>query len=216
MRGIARSGTQLWFGCARGLCVEQGGKISIFGPAEGLPDDAWDAISITPDGSVWTRSPSRLYRKPPGESRLIRERPELASSIFCGALSQGRDGSILVPTDEGLAVKRGGTWTLVDDRRGLHTAMTTAALEDRDGSVWIALIGVGVARWIGYGEWEAWTKAQGLPSDLIWSIRRDRKGAMWVGTSLGLARLDLNRPAEAAPNLDQEGWPGRRQRAMAR
>jgi signal transduction histidine kinase/ActR/RegA family two-component response regulator/streptogramin lyase len=68
--------------------------------------------------------------------------------------------------------------------------MTSAVLEDREGSLWIALIGAGVARWLGYGEWEGWTKAQGLPSDLIWSILRDRKGALWVGTSLGLAQLD--------------------------
>ncbi len=175
MRGIASSGSQLWFGCAREVCVEEGGRVSIFGPAEGLPEDAWDAISITPDGSVWTRSPSALFRKPLGQARFIRERPQLASSIFFGALGQGRDGSILVPTDEGLAVKRGENWTLVNDRHGLHTSMTAAALEDRDGSLWIALIGVGVARWIGYGEWEAWTKSQGLPSDLVWSIRRDKK-----------------------------------------
>lgn len=190
MRGIARNGSQLWFGCARELCVEEGGKVSIFGPAEGLPEDAWDAIAFTPDGSVWTRSPSRLYRRPPGEARLIRQEPELASSIYFGALSATRDGSILVPTDKGLALRRGDRWTLIDDRRGLHTAVTSAALEDRDGSIWIALIGGGVARWLGYGEWEAWTKAQGLPSDLVWSIRRDQKGALWVGTSLGLARLD--------------------------
>lgn len=75
--------------------------------------------------------------------------------------------------------------------------MATAVLEDREGSLWIAPIGVGVARWLGYGEWEAWTKAQGLPSDLIWSIRRDRKGALWVGTSFGLARLDFAKPGEA-------------------
>jgi len=68
--------------------------------------------------------------------------------------------------------------------------MTTAALEDREGSLWIALLGGGLARWLGNWEWEAWTKKQGLPSDLIWSIRRDRKGALWVGTSLGLARLE--------------------------
>jgi signal transduction histidine kinase/CheY-like chemotaxis protein len=196
MRGVARNGSQLWFGCGRGLCVEEGGKVSIFGPSEGLPEDAWDAIAITPDGSVWTRSPSLLYRKPPGGERLIRERPGLASSIYFGAIGQGRDGSIMVPTDEGLAVKRGENWTLVDERRGLHTAMTTAALEDRDGSIWVALVGAGVARWIGYGEWEAWTKAQGVPSDLIWSIRRDKKGALWVGTSLGLARVDTARPEE--------------------
>jgi ligand-binding sensor domain-containing protein len=58
----------------------------------------------------------------------------------------------------------------------------------------LRLLGGGLARWLGYGEWEAWTKAQGLPSDLIWSIRRDRKGALWVSTSLGLARLEGRGP----------------------
>jgi hypothetical protein len=223
MRSIARSGSQLWFDCGRELCVEERGRVSIFGPAEGLPEDAWDAITITPDGSVWIRSPSLLYRKPPGEARVIRERPELASSIYFGALGQGRDGSIMVPTDEGLAVRRGGNWTVVDDRRGLRTAVTTAVLEDRDGSLWVALVGAGVARWIGHGEWEAWTKAQGLPSDLIWSIRRDRKGALWVGTSLGLARLDLTRPDDpprrgprrtAWAETTCDGWARRRWRHL--
>ena len=68
-----------------------------------------------------------------------------------------------------------------------------------------ALIGAGVARWLGYGEWEAWTKAQGLPSDLIWSIRRDRKGALWVGTSLGLARLDGQGPPRTWTRKDGLG-----------
>jgi ligand-binding sensor domain-containing protein len=189
IRGIARNGLQLWFGCGRRLCVQDGGRVSIFGPAQGLPDDSWDAIAITPDGSVWTRSPSRLYRKPPGATRLLQEKPDIASSIFWGALTAGRDGSVMIPTDKGLVIGRKGTWNLIDEQRGLRTAMTSAVLEDREGALWIALIGGGVARWLGYGEWEAWTKAQGLPSDLIWSILRDRKGALWVGTSLGLARL---------------------------
>ena len=78
----------------------------------------------------------------------------------------------------------------MDEQRGMNRAMISAVMRDREGSLWVALIGAGVNRWLGYGEWEAWTKAQGLPSDVIWSIRRDRKGALWVGTSLGLARLD--------------------------
>jgi signal transduction histidine kinase/CheY-like chemotaxis protein/streptogramin lyase len=194
MRGIARNGTELWFGCGRRLCVESGGRVSIYGPAEGLPDDAWDAVAITDDGSVWARSPSRLYRKPPGGLRLVQEKPDIASSVFWGALTAGRDGSVMVPTDKGLTIRRQGNWTVVDQQRGLRTAMTSAVLQDREGSLWIALIGAGVARWLGYGEWEAWTKAQGLPSDLIWSIRRDKKGALWVGTSLGLARLERRGP----------------------
>jgi signal transduction histidine kinase len=194
IRGIARHGPQLWFGCGRKLCVEDQGRVSIFGPAQGLPLDAWDAIAITPDGSVWTRSPSRLYRKPPGAARLVPEKPGIASNIFWGALTVARDGSLMVPTDKGLAICRAGNWTVIDELRGLATAMTSAVVEDREGSLWIALIGAGVARWQGSGEWEAWTKAQGLPSDLIWSIRRDRKGTLWVGTSVGLARLEGRKP----------------------
>ena len=189
VRGILRNGSQLWFGCGRRLCVEDHGQVSIFGPKEGLPDDSWDAINVTPDGSVWTRSQSKLYRKPPGSSRLVQEKPDIASSVFWGALTEGRDGSVMVPTDKGLAIQRAGKWQLIDQQRGLRTSMTSAVLEDREGSLWIALIGGGVARWLGYREWEAWTTAQGLPSDLIWSIHRDRAGALWVGTSLGLARM---------------------------
>ncbi len=189
VRGILRYGSQLWFGCGRMLCVEDQGHVSIFGPAQGLPADSWDAIDITPDGSVWARSQSKLYRKPPGASRLIQEKPDIASSVFWGALTEGRDGSVMVPTDKGLAIQRDGKWQLVDQQRGLRTSMTSAVLEDREGSLWIALIGGGVARWLGYREWEAWTTTQGLPSDLIWSIHRDRAGALWVGTSLGLARM---------------------------
>ncbi len=189
-RGIARNGSQLWFGCGRQICVEDRGRVSTFGSADGLPDDLWDAIAATPDGSVWVRSPGRLYRKPPGTVRFVRAKPDIASSIYWGALTAGPGGSLIVPTDQGLVIRREDKWDVVDDRRGLRSAMTSSVLCDRDGSLWIGLIGAGVARWLGHGEWESWTKAQGLPSDLIWSIRRDRKGALWVGTSLGLARLE--------------------------
>ena len=189
-RGIARTGSQLWFGCEREVCVEDHGRISKFGSADGLPDDAWDAVAIAADRSVWVRSPGRLYRKPNGAVRFVQERPDIPSSMYWGALTAGPDGSVMVPTDQGLVIRSEGKWSVVDDHRGLRTAMTSSVLRDRDGSLWIGLIGSGVARCLGYGEWESWTKAQGLPSDLIWSILRDRRGALWVGTSLGLARLE--------------------------
>jgi signal transduction histidine kinase/CheY-like chemotaxis protein len=194
IRGIARNGGQLWFGCGRRLCMEDGGRVSMYGQAEGLPEDNWDGIVFTPDGSVWARSPSRLYRKPPGAGRLVQEKPDILPSTYWGALAAGRDGAVMVPTDKGLAIHREGHWTVTGEKQGLRTAMTSAVLEDREGSLWVALIGAGIARWLGYGEWEAWTKDQGLPSDLIWSIRRDRKGSLWVGTSQGLARMDGRGP----------------------
>jgi signal transduction histidine kinase/DNA-binding response OmpR family regulator/HPt (histidine-containing phosphotransfer) domain-containing protein len=190
MRGILRRGSQLWFGCDVHLCVEDGGRTSIFGPENGLPEDTWDGIAVAPDGTLWARSPSRLYRKPPGKDHMIQEKPDIGTSMFWGAIAIAKDGSVMVPTDQGVAIRNAAGWTVVDRHRDLPSDMASAVLEDRGGSLWVGLIGAGIARWLGRGEWESWTVAQGLPSDVIWSIRRDRKGALWVGTAFGLARLD--------------------------
>ena len=51
----------------------------------------------------------------------------------------------MVPTDKGLAIRGEGGWRVMDEQRGLHSAMTSAVLRDREGSLWVALIGAGVA-----------------------------------------------------------------------
>jgi signal transduction histidine kinase/CheY-like chemotaxis protein len=68
--------------------------------------------------------------------------------------------------------------------------MASAALRDRQGALWIGLVGAGLARCLGSGEWESWTRAQGLASNVVWNILRDHTGKLWVGTSEGLTRFD--------------------------
>jgi PAS domain S-box-containing protein len=188
--GIVRQGARVWFGCELRLCMEEAGRFSVFGQDQGLPEESWDGIRIAPDGSVWVRSTKSIYSRAPGQTRFSQENPDIATSGFWGQLAMGQDGSIMVPTDQGLAIHSPTGWTVVNRRRGLRNEMTNTVIEDREGSVWIGLTGTGVARWLGRGVWESWKTAQGLPSDLVWSIRRDRKGSLWVGTSLGLANLD--------------------------
>ena len=193
VRSILRHGATLWAGCGDRLCVSKSGRISVYGPEEGLPEDRWDGIAVTQDGSVWARSPNKLYRMPANERRFVQEGQELASSMFWGAVAVDRAGRLLVPTDRGLAMDTAAGWKLIDDHSGLRTPMTSSALVDREGSLWIGSIGAGVARRLDV-RWEAWTKAQGLPADLIWSIHRDKRGSLWVGTSAGLAKLDGSAP----------------------
>jgi PAS domain S-box-containing protein len=190
MYGIQRQGDRVWFGCGQQLCMEQSGHISLFGTEQGLPEDAWDGIQVAPDGTVWARSPRSVYRRLPGQARFSQEDPDIASSGFWGALALARDSSVLVPTDQGLAVYSKAKWSLVNRRRGLRTENVVAVLEDREQSVWIGLAGGGLARWIGRTVWESWKMDQGLPSNVVWNIRRDKRGALWVATSLGLARID--------------------------
>ncbi len=205
MYGIVRQGGRLWFGCDQELCLEEGGRVSVFGQEQGLPADMWDGIQISPDGSVWVRSPKSIYRMAPGQTMFSEENPHIASSGFWGAMTLGRDGSVMVPTDKGLAIRTAAGWSVVNRTRGLSKDVTAAVLEDREGSVWIGLAGGGVARWIDRGDWESWKVDEGLPSDLIWGIRRDRKGVLWVGTSLGLVRLDGSRVTRSWTRKDGLG-----------
>jgi len=190
VRGVFSQGKQLWYGCENRLCVAEDGHATEYGEAEGLPLHSWDAIEVTPDGTVWARSPTELYRKTRGAARFEREPLEISPSMYWGALTVGPDGTLMVPTDNGLAIRQGGGWNLIDEARGLRSSWTSAALLDREGTLWIALAGAGLARRLGTGEWESWTKAQGLPANLIWNILRDRKGSLWVGTNAGLRRME--------------------------
>jgi PAS domain S-box-containing protein len=192
IHGILRHGSSLWFGCGQALCLEESGRISVFGKERGLPEDSWDAIQVSADGTVWVRSPKSVYRRGPQQARFSEEQSSIASSGFWGALALGRDGSIMIPTDQGLVIHKGAEWDVVNRRRGLRTENAAAVLEDREGSVWIGLVGGGLARWIGRGVWESWNTSQGFPSDLIWNIRRDKRDALWIGTGLGLVRLNRN------------------------
>jgi hypothetical protein len=44
VRGMVRIGKQLWFGCGRRLCVEEGGRVTTFGPGRDCritPETRW-------------------------------------------------------------------------------------------------------------------------------------------------------------------------------
>src|SRR5579863_3278955 len=121
-RGVLRSGSQLWFGCGNLLCVAENGVVTEIGPAQGLPPGLWSGIGITPDGTVWVRSDAKLYRRAPGAQQFQPETFDLAPSMYWGALTTEPDGTVLVPTDKGLAIYRGGHWTVIDEWRGLRTS----------------------------------------------------------------------------------------------
>jgi len=204
-RGVFRSGGQLWFGCDVQLCVEENGRVTEFGEREGLPQDSWDAVIVLADGSVWARSTGKLYAKPAGAARFRQAPFEIGPSMYWGALAAGPDGTLLVPSDAGVAVRERGRWSLLDETKGLRSSMIAAALIDRQGSLWVGLTGGGLARLLGGGQWEGWTKAQGLASNLVWSILRDRRGGLWVGTSAGLTRLEAGRATRTWTKSDGLG-----------
>jgi hypothetical protein len=83
------------------------------------------------------------------------------------------------------------------------------------GATWFASLS-GVARFQ-QGQLVTWGEAEGLASELCWSVARGADGAIWAATSEGIARFDGKswRPAEGTENAklavhglatDDAGW----------
>jgi ligand-binding sensor domain-containing protein len=132
------------------------------------------------DGNLWVRSQAELYTRAHGERRFVTQTDGLPPSTNTyPTLSMDREGRLLVPTLDGIARRQKRGWELIDGREGLMSNDVSKVFQDREGGTWIALLGTGLARWIGYGEWRGWTDREGLSRESVWSVVRDAKGSRW-------------------------------------
>ena len=204
----------IWFACGTGLCRMHSGRIEKFGEEIGLPGEQWGFVLIDSRGSVWVRSARRILELPSGAQRFIARERGLPPAGQLSPLYLDRAGRMLVPTDEGLALRTATGWDLIGKDRGLASNAVTCVLEDREGSLWIGMTGAGVARWLGRNQWENWTQADGLNSDVIWGISGDASGNVWIGTDLGLHCL-LPGSSRWRCWTQHQGLGGNRVRAIA-
>ncbi len=180
-----------WYGCGRGLCRFKNGQVSEVDEAEGLPPDRWEAILEDLEGNLWVRSERQLAARSPATRRFqVRTGsprgalPPATNTLPTLALDP--DGNLLVPTNQGLARQTRVGWEIVGADQGLTTNDISAVEQDREGSIWIGLLGSGLARWLGYQEWEGWNERDGLSRESVWAAARDKMGRLWVGTQFGL------------------------------
>ena len=193
----------VWFGCGDSLCRLENGFSREIGQSLGLPAGRWEAIVGDLDGNLWVRSASALYLRPGGAQRFQPQAVPADSKNTYPALALDPSGRLLVATDRGLARQTGAGWEIVDAQRGLTTNDISAVVQDREGSIWLGLLGSGLARWQGYNEWQSWNTSEGLSRESIWSIARDTQGRLWVGTQFG-----LNFAEEKPPGKDYPGAAG--------
>lgn len=181
----------LWMACKESLCQSSEGRIRVLGEAEGLPHDEWSSIAIDKDGNLWTRSAQRIFMLPKGAARFEDRTPSkdlLRKHMLRSELHIDDNGNVLTNADPGLLRWRQGQWESYGKENGLVAAGgITAILRDRSHGTWLATRGRGLQHWLGYGNWENWTTQQGLPDDVIISARRDRQGALHIGTRTGHA-----------------------------
>ena len=184
--GVGVDGDTVWWGCGDELCAAGDGRTRVFGPAEGLPSSSWRGMRRAGNGDLWVQSRS-------GQVVVMRngttffQPSDMPASRFGprGLLTTDRWGNVLAPVGDGIAVQQDGYWRTVGLESGLHGPVY-ATLQDREGSLWIGLGGHGLARWLGYREWEHFTPESGLKSELVYQVLPNRDGTLWVATDSGL------------------------------
>jgi len=146
---------------------------------------------ITEDaqGNLWLRSPSKLYELAKGKTQLV-DRSEGIPPTSHSKLYADRWGRVYVSNDTGVVVLDGESRTYLNNEHGLPSYTAGPVLLDREESLWVGLLGGGLVRRLGHGEWLSWQKEDGLLHNSVWSILHDRTGKLWVGTSGGLSILD--------------------------
>jgi ligand-binding sensor domain-containing protein len=205
-------GGAVWFGCGLRICRYDNDSLSVFGKAEGVPADRWRTVLRDGAGNLWIRGVRRLFVRPAGEERFVaRDQGLPQTSNDTGALAIDHDGTLLAGTDLGLARLIGVRWELITTVQGLESDTITAIYHDREGSLWLGIWGNGAAQWIGYGEWSAWTKADGLSNNIIWAVRRYPSGMLRVGTDRGITRFrEGGRPQILTERTGSPGTKSRR------
>ncbi len=144
------------------------------------------ALWVDEGGRIWLRSAERLARLADFEASLeILSLPMRLSMVNSASLGVDALGRVWTNTAQGLVWIEEGASGLIGEREGLPQGGAVVLRVDPQGTVWIA--GEGVHKLLSEGLWTGFTRRQGLPTDVVWSITRTRDGLLWAGTAAGLA-----------------------------
>jgi signal transduction histidine kinase/DNA-binding response OmpR family regulator/streptogramin lyase len=209
---IVGSDRTVWFSCGILLCSFKDGREQEWTSGHGVTGGPWQSIVEDTAGRLWIRSAEQvLVRDSPDSSFHTLPGLPRFDSTHGSPLMSDHLGEVLIPHNAGLTICGGDRCRDYGPESGLQRAEVLAAVEDREGSLWLGYSGHGVARWLGRDHWQDFADQEGLANPGIWRIVRDAAGELWIGTSRGLFRgSEKNgrwrfRPSPAAGELSVYG-----------
>jgi len=191
--GIVRDASDdIWFTSGGRLAHIEAGETTVkVDPAIKLPKERIVALLFDGQQAMWLRTAAHLARVDVRQHKVSFEESVTGSANEEeGKPSLDQRGRLLVPSSAGLYWQRRCHWRKVTDKQGITSNGVQSALEDREGTLWIAGYGTGIDRLPGVREWMAWTKTEGLPDNNTWSTLRDRSGRLWISTGHGIGVWD--------------------------
>jgi len=189
---LAEPDGSVFIGCGKGLCQISHGKLLRYGKSSGLPEDNWRTLLLRANGELWARGPKNIAMLAPGHKTFEIRNPagQVRSDVTYLSLAEDRYGAVLTSFGSDIGRYAKGRWEIVSEAKGFGKGTVASILQDREGMVWFGLLGHGLRKWQGYGDWEHWTTKQGLRSDEIWALQQDSRRRLWVADEHGLSILE--------------------------
>nr|WP_319564307.1 two-component regulator propeller domain-containing protein [uncultured Rhodoferax sp.] len=171
-----------------GLNRLENGQITTLNRKDGLPTNELSSLLEDRDGSLWIGSYTNgIARLQQGKIRTYGVSQGLPSPDV-RVMYQDSKGIVWVGTQSGLARFNGQGFSAVREP-GAPRDVTSAILEDHDGTLWFGTSGQGLFRYR-HEVFTTLTTANGLVSNWIMSLYEDNDANLWIGSSgEGMNRL---------------------------
>ncbi len=170
----------------------RGSNSSHWRQLENVAPQSWSMLVRDKAGATWALGDKDVVVVPANQYRVIKHDlpPSQRRPTFGDAMTEDRQGRMMVTLGTAVVRFENGEWRFLSSRNGLPDAVMSSLLIDREGSVWVGTLGLGLFKCLGYERWENWAADGGLRNNLVWAVSRDGTGRLWAGSEHGLAYLD--------------------------
>lgn len=176
----------LWIGTeGRGVFSYKDGEWSQYGAGQGLTNPYVWSVATTPEGTLWAGTwGNGVFRFGDGNF----QGPEPIKGIFIwqvAAMVPSAQGGLLVGSLKGVYRWNGGREQWLEPGPTRVATNVRALLEEAGGGVvWAGCWEEGLVQMTATGV-RQYTRADGLGSNDVNCLHRDRRGALWIGTNGG-------------------------------
>ncbi|MEO6076667.1 MAG: two-component regulator propeller domain-containing protein [Dokdonella sp.] len=168
--------------------MRDGKVVASLNRSTGLHQLSVRAFLFEDDGSMWLGTSEGLVRYVDGKGEVVDLFPKPAPD-FILSLAFAPDGSLWVGTAIGLAHRAIDGEVHIFDKTAGYPALDTFDIQFADAeNAWLAT-DAGLLH-MHEGKFSALARPQGMPSDTLFRLLIDRKGAFWLTSNRGLARVE--------------------------
>ena len=175
----------IWIGTRRGLCRFRDGRVAAVTEPKELAQAEVKCLLRAADGQLWAATDQGLFvRGPSGPFQLAPGWPGGKAYWVCA----GREG-IWVGCEQGLRLRKNGTWSTLGSEIGLSGAPVKAVEEDAAGHVWARTQSDLYLRKIPGGLFTHVDAGPVLNTIYEEQLEPDGQGGLWAPTVQGLLHL---------------------------